>query len=344
MSIVVATDFLVELTKSLCAMGIVEPDEKPTYTPLAGGVSSGIWRADLRRQTICVKRALPKLRVEEDWFAPVERSQYEVAWFRVVAEIVPQAVPRLLATDPVRHWFAMEYLPAESYKLWRKELQDGRADIATAATIGRLLVQIHSATAGRGDIAAAFPTDKIFQALRLEPYLEATARAHPDLAHRLHALVKTTAASKQALVHGDVSPKNLLIGPSGPVFLDAECAWYGDPAFDLAFCLNHLLLKCLWNPGAASAFLSCFDAMSERYVAGVNWEPPEDLEARATALLPALFLARIDGKSPVDYVSREFDKNRVRRVSRTLICAPSTRLATVRDKWAEELGLAQHHD
>src|SRR3546814_2979244 len=65
----------------------------------------------------------------------------------------------------------------------------------------------------------------------------------------------------------------ILIGPDGPIFLDAECAWYGDPAFDLAFCLNHLLLKCLWTPRATAGFLSCFDALSRRYPEGVDWEP-----------------------------------------------------------------------
>src|SRR3712207_8107198 len=48
---------------------------------------------------------------------------------------------------------------------------------------------------------------------------------------------------------------------------------YGDPAFDLAFCLNHLLLKGLWVPNAAPAFLACFDALAASYMAGVTWEP-----------------------------------------------------------------------
>ena len=116
---------------------------------------------------------------------------------------------------------------------------------------------------------------------------------------------RTTQANKRALVHGDVSPKNILRGPDGPVFLDAECAWWGDPAFDLAFCLNHLLLKCLWTPSAAAGFLACFDALGAAYLARVAWEPPHALEARAARLLPGLFLARVDGKSPVEYITTE---------------------------------------
>jgi len=322
-------------------MGLAGHDEDPHYVSLAGGVSSDIWVADLRLGAVCVKRALPKLRVQMDWSAPIERNQYEIAWLRAVGQIIPEAVPRVLGTDAARGLFVMEYLPPESYRLWRTELRAGRADTVIAAEVGRLLGRVHAATSGRADIAAMFPTDHIFHAIRLEPYFEATARKHPDLAGQLDRLVNTTAGVKRALVHGDVSPKNILIGPAGPVFLDAECAWYGDPAFDLAFCLNHLLLKCICTPRSSSDFLSCFDSMYNTYCAGVTWESPADLEARAAALLPALFLARVDGKSPVDYVTQEADKDRVRRFGRLMIQNAPNRLAVIRYAWTKELGLGE---
>ena len=321
-------------------MGLAGQDEEPDYVALAGGVSSDIWRVDLRRGPVCIKRALPKLRVRMDWSAPVERNQYEIAWFRAVERIAPAAVPKVLGVDAVRGLFVMEYLPPESYRLWRTELWAGRADPATAAQVGRLLARIHAATAGRAEVAEMFPTGHIFHAIRLEPYLEATARKHPDLGEELDRLLKITAATRLALVHGDVSPKNILIGPAGPVFLDAECAWYGDPAFDLAFCLNHLLLKCLYRPQSAADFLTGFDTMYNSYVEGVAWESPQDLEARAAALLPTLFLARVDGKSPVDYLTLDADKERVRRVSRLMIRSAPRKLAVIRGAWAEELRVA----
>jgi aminoglycoside phosphotransferase (APT) family kinase protein len=167
--------------------------------------------------------------------------------------------------------------------------------------------------------------------------LVATAAAHPDRADRLLALVAATQANRKALVHGDVSPKNILCGPYGPVFLDAECAWWGDPAFDLAFCLNHLLLKCLWTPRARNGFLTCFDALADAYLPGVIWEPVDALEQRAAALLPGLLLARIDGKSPVEYITDETQKNTVRRVARALLADPPVRLAAIRNAWNQEM-------
>ena len=190
----------------------------------------------------------------------------------------------------------------------------------------------------RPELASDFPTDSLFHAIRLEPYLLATAHKHPDLASVLADLAERTAATKLTLVHGDVSPKNILVGPDGPIFIDAECAWWGDPAFDLAFCLNHLLLKCLWAPAAAPDFLHSFEVLATAYLAGVAWEAPAALEARAASLLPGLFLARVDGKSPVEYLTREEDKDRVRRVARALLASPPDRLRTVRTAWGEEIG------
>jgi aminoglycoside phosphotransferase (APT) family kinase protein len=304
---------------------------------LTGGVSSDIWRIDSPTGPICVKRALAKLRVAADWQAPVERNLYEARWMRRADAAVPGSAPTLLGLDEQGGALAMAFLPPDQYPLWKAQLRDGRADPMFSAQVATTLVRIHAATAADPAIAAAFPTDAIFYDIRLEPYLVATARAHPDLAPQLNALVATTQANKRALVHGDVSPKNILCGPDGPVFLDAECAWWGDPAFDIAFCLNHLLLKCLWTPSARDGFLACFDAMTAAYRAGIAWEPPADTERRAAHLLPGLFLARVDGKSPVEYITAEPDKDRVRRVARALLSDPPDTLDAIRRAWIQEL-------
>ena len=325
-------DAFAPILELLRAAGLAGANEHPSAAPLAGGVSSDIWKVDLAQGPVCVKRALPRLRVAQLWEAPVERNRYERMWMETVCAIVPGGAPRVLAHDDAG-LFAMEYLAPGRYPLWKTELAAGRADAGYARQVGERLARIHSATAGNSSIARQFATDAGFHAIRLEPYLVATARRHPLLAARLLALAERTAATKRCLVHGDVSPKNLLIGPQGPVFLDAECAWYGDPAFDAAFCLNHLLLKCLWVPAARDAFLACFDAFSASYLAGADWEPRAALEARIANLLPGLLLARVDGKSPVEYLSEEAARARVRQVAAPLIDAPPSTLAQVRDAW-----------
>ncbi|HWT09834.1 MAG TPA: phosphotransferase [Roseomonas sp.] len=329
-----------EMAAGLRAMGLLAPDAQARGVPLAGGVSSDIWRVVLPDgRQVCIKRALPKLKVAADWRAPVVRNRYEARWLARAAEAAPGSAPALLGQDEATGTLVMEWLPPDRHPVWKARLQAGEADPAFAAEVGRRIARIHAAAAARPELASDFPTDSLFHAIRLEPYLVATARENPDLAAALNGLVARTAATKLTLVHGDVSPKNILVGPGGPIFLDAECAWWGDPAFDLAFCLNHLLLKCLWTPAAAPGFLHCFEVLATAYLAGVAWEAPAALESRAASLLPGLFLARVDGKSPVEYLTEETDKDRVRRVARALLACPPDRLRTVQRAWATELGL-----
>lgn len=304
---------------------------------MTGGVSSEIWKVSTSDATYCVKRALDRLKVEAEWHAPVERSRFEVRWYRIAGKVAPGSAPRVRHHDDQRMFFVMEYLDPGRYELWKEKLRQGRAQTHDAENVGRTLARIHSGTAGDPSVTAQFPRTDIFHDIRLEPYLLATAARHPDLRPRLEALCRTTAETRLTMIHGDVSPKNILIGPEGPVFLDAECACIGDPAFDLAFCLNHMLLKCLWNPNATEAYLACFQAMTGAYVGGVDWEDPAALEVRTAALLPALFLARVDGKSPVEYVTEESDRDRIRRCARALLESMPSRLDEIRLAWEEEL-------
>ncbi len=326
-----------ELADFLVRQGLAAPGETVRWTPLAGGVSSEIWRVDIAQRTICVKRALARLRVTQEWRAPVARNAYEWAWLSFANAASPGAAPEPIAHDPALGLFAMSFLDGDRYPVWKQRLLQGIADAATAAQVGSTLARLHAASAHDPALARAFDTDAIFQAIRLEPYLLATARRHPDLAVPLEALAARTGALHIALVHGDVSPKNILIGPAGPVFIDAECAWYGDPAFDVAFCLNHFLLKCVARPHSTDDYLACFDALARHYLAGVTWESRDAIEARTATLLPGLFLARVDGKSPVEYITDERDRDRVRHAARDLLRHPANTLGEVAARWRHTL-------
>ena len=321
------------IVDALRRLRLAGADAAPAMTPLPGGVSSDVWRVDLPGGPVCVKRARARLKVDAVWEAPVERSRHEWAWMQETARVDPAWTPPLVAHDPRSNCLVMGFLDPADYPPWKEQLRRGAACERTARQVGTRLAAIHRAAAGRADLRERFDTGRIFHALRIEPYLLATAERHPDLRPRLAGLAAATAGTRLTLVHGDVSPKNILVGPRGPVFLDAECAWYGDPAFDLAFCLNHLLLKCLWTPAAAPGFLACFDGLARVYLDGVEWEPRERLEARAAALLPGLLLARVDGRSPVEYLTADADRDLVRGAARGLLRAPAAGLAAVRDAW-----------
>lgn len=317
--------------------GLALPGDDPAWTPLAGGVSSDIWRVDLPGRSLCVKRALPQLKVARPWHAPIERNAYEWAWINFAAEHCPDAVPEPIASDPVQGIFAMRFLDPREYPVWKARLLEGAAQPAVAAAVAAIVARLHAASAADAGIARRFRTDAIFHAIRLEPYLLATAARYPALATRLHALAVRTAGTHAALVHGDVSPKNILLGPRGPVLLDAECAWYGDPAFDAAFCLNHFLLKCVARPQSSADYLACFESFAAAYLAGVRWESQAAIESRIASLLPALFLARIDGKSPVEYITEDRERQRVRETACPLVAQPPQRIAEVSSRWRDAL-------
>jgi aminoglycoside phosphotransferase (APT) family kinase protein len=322
-----------DLIEPLRRMGLVKAGELARLTPLTGGVSSDISLVEAGGRRFCLKRALPRLKVEALWEAPVKRNAAEAAWMRAVARWLPGAAPRVLGEDPEAGWFAMDYLAPDDHRLWKAQLLAGIAEPDFAAAVGRDLAIIHARSAADPDVPAAFANDDTFEAIRIEPYLRATGRAHPELAARFDELARTTLTTKRALIHGDVSPKNILHGPSGPVFLDAECATFGDPAFDLAFCLNHLLLKGAREGADRMLYNAAFSALACAYLAGVDWESADGLEARAAALLPALFLARVDGKSPVEYLVRDSERAAVRRTALPRVADPPLRLSDVADAW-----------
>jgi aminoglycoside phosphotransferase (APT) family kinase protein len=273
------------------------------------------------------------MRVAARWSAPADRAGREAAWLKMARDVDANLAPRVLAEAPGGRLFVMDYLDSATHPVWKSLLAAGEVDVAFAGVVGASLARIHAFTAGRADIAARFAGDETFRALRIAPFLLHAAARHPDVGQIIRALAGDLASRKIALVHGDVSPKNILAGPHGPVFLDAETVVYGDPAFDLAFCLSHLLLKALWVRAARDAMLEAFDALKAAYLIGVIWESSAGLAARAAPLLGALLLARVDGKSPAPYLTDPPDQDFVRRQAKAFLLKPDLSLTDIARLW-----------
>jgi 5-methylthioribose kinase len=299
---------------------------------LSGGVSSDVWKAVGPKGTACVKRALPTLRVAQRWDVPVRRGEFEARWLETACAIVPASVPKILGHDHASHLIGMQFFAAEQYPNWRDQMLDGRVNRHTAGAMGHLVGRIHAATAGKPTIEARFDSDALFDALRLDPYFRCLQTPHPDLKARLDEIIERTASTRRVLVHGDVSPKNVLVGERGPVLLDAECAWYGDPAFDLAFLCTHLLLKVLVVPSRARELKDAFTDYVDAYESHVTWEPLTEIRERSADLLIAMLLARIDGKSPVGYLA-EAARIWVRNFARGRLPEKGISPAAIADAW-----------
>ena len=310
----------------LCELGLASEDDPAEVIPFGGGVASDIARVDVSGRSYCVKFALERLKVAEEWRVPAHRNRAEYAWLEFAARVDQSAVPCLYGQSGTG--FAMEHIASPDALLWKDELLYGIPDIRRAIPVAEILAKIHSASADSAHCQNSFRNHDDFMAIRIEPYLHFTASRHPDLARQLNAIGEGLYRSRQVLVHGDVSPKNILFRGNCPVLLDAECATMGDPAFDVAFCLNHLALKSIHRPDHRDVLVDGATRFWLTYAAGITWEPPDVLEGRVAALLPALLLARVDGKSPVEYLSRN-NQDRIRNLARPLIRNAPARLEEV---------------
>ena len=311
----------------LADLGICNSGQVRSIKPLQGGVSSEIAVVDLGFRKICVKFALERLRVEQDWRAPIERNKAEYDWLEFAAQIVPKSVPEVFGRSESLNGFAMEYFDPARSTQWKNEILAGTLRKEAAATVAELIGRIHSASASGNIDSANFQNLDAFRQLRVDPYLIAASARHPRLARILHKLVESLLSGKfSVLIHGDVSPKNILLRDSGPILLDAECATAGDPAFDLAFLLNHLTLKAIHLPSIQAELVEASAIAWLAYRDYVDWEDSRDLECRVSALLPALMLARVHGKSPVEYLSKS-DTHAVLNAAETLLVDPPLRIS-----------------
>ncbi|MNQ36881.1 D-3-phosphoglycerate dehydrogenase [compost metagenome] len=284
---------------------------------LAGGVASDIRLVQGEDGPYVVKQALEKLRVAAEWLSDPARSSTEVAALCAIADLIGQdAVPEVLWTDTATNSFAMRLIDPR-LRNWKQDLLAGHIDDRTATKVGALLGAMHARSAMDHDLRDRFDDLSYFETLRIEPYFHRVAQKNPSLAEEIQNIVEGMSKRRDALVHGDFSPKNILADGADVVMLDCEVAHWGDPRFDLAFCLSHLLLKSHILGAPRQQLTATAHAFIEAYRA----DGPAVLDCALVGILGCLILARLDGDSPVDYLDR-LDTAAVRRIATSMICEP----------------------
>lgn len=324
-----AGDLPPELVSSLGRLGV--PTSAITDAePLTGGVSSDIWHISTVAGDYCVKRALPVLKTAQRWEVPTERSASEARWLEAVGHALPSAVPRLLGFDELSGTLLLEMLDRDSFVTWKSALLDGHVDPDVARSVGSMLRQIHGVLATPHQ-RQRFDNQSLFVGLRLEPYIERTAARHVDLEPHLSSLVGSFEGASSTVIHGDVSPKNILVADGRVVLVDAECATWGDPAFDLAFCLTHLCAKGVH----LERHRATLHASASALIDGYSLHEDDELSARVARWLPALLLARVDGASPLEYLS-EADQALVRAQAADGVRAPAPDATSALAGWFDD--------
>lgn len=284
---------------------------------LPGGVSSDIRVVREGSGAYVIKRALPKLRVKADWFSDPSRSANEVDALRVMRELVGREhVPEVLWSDPASNEFAMD-LVEPRFLNWKAELMAGKVEVRTARAAGTVLGRLHGRSAIRPDVQHRFADVRFFEELRIAPYFRRISAINGYLASAVEDVITGMDQRRACLVHGDFSPKNILADGAEIVVLDCEVAHWGDPRFDLAFCLTHLVLKALRRRASASKLLASALALLSAY----RSEGPDIIDADLVRVLACLLIARLEGDSPVEYLD-DLDTAHVKQFSERWLLAP----------------------
>ena len=319
----------------LIERGVVPDDADPEVTPLGGGVSNEVFHVAWADDAVVVKQPLANLAVEDDWPADVGRVHNEAAAARVYRRVVDAyevrdiVVPAVRFEDRDEHLIAIDAAPL-SAGTWKTDLLAGEVDETVGEVVGSFLGAAHEFAATQSDVREGFSNYTPFEQLRLDPYHATVAERHPDVAPAIDAEIERIRDARSTLVHGDYSPKNVLIegGDNRRVWLlDFEVAHWGDPAFDVAFMLNHLFIKSVYNADRNERYVSTARAFWDAY--GDATAVDAGFEANVVAELGVLALARVDGKSPVEYVTAETTKDRLRTVAKTVLTTDAATLDSV---------------
>ena len=292
--------------------GLLEgSDETIRFSPLSGGVSSDIFLVTDGQNKIVVKRALEKLRVKDDWYADVARNHYEHEYLRFAATYDPDIVPRVVYANDDMGFFVMEYL-SDGFVTWKRDLLEKKISHTPARKAGNILGGIHKASWNDATLRRRFDTTEQFIQLRVDPYLYTTGARTPSMQMLFDAEGRRLIHHRRCLVHGDYSPKNLLVGHGRLVIIDCEVAWFGDPTFDVCFLMNHLFLKAVFNNDRAGEYMELVRLFWDSYANALGKEYLADIEHHVGRLLLMLMLARVDGKSPAEYLTDDKKKDIIR--------------------------------
>lgn len=288
--------------------GLLAPSTPAMATALSWGVSNAVIRVDLEGgRSLVVKQSRPQLRTQAEWFSQIERVYCEVEAQRALDERLPErTVPTVLFEDRIDFAYVMTAVSAE-HSVWKGDLLSDRFDADIAEQAGRLLGQIHVRTFGQPDVFAEPMNRTVFDELRLDPFYRRIAAVHPEIAPAVHSLIDETLRDPICLVHADFSPKNLLVHEGRLTLVDFETCHWGDPAFDLGFFFAHLCLKVIRHeryPDMVAVLRTAWDAYCrETAASGLAALRPEVVGHRGVLHLAGNMLARVDGKSLVDYLS-----------------------------------------
>ena len=304
-----------------------EPAQAET---MSGGVSNFVVRVTTPTSCFVLKQSRSQLRTRDPWFSDLDRIWREQEVMQALHPHLPEVVPEVLHVDRSNYVYAMTSAPLEA-TVWKTDLLAGKIDLRLAVKAGQALGRIHQISAEQSSVFEAFRDHNVYVQLRVDPFYRRVQERRPEVAAALEPIIHDMLTIKEALCHGDYTPKNMLVHPVHPspsgsglgvegfTLVDYETAHFGDPTMDLGLFLAHLTLKTLRDLERAPDFVNLMRAFWRAYLKNVSFCAHADLERRGLKHLGVCLLARIDGTSPIDYLPEERLREWVRDRARDIL-------------------------
>jgi 5-methylthioribose kinase len=307
---------------------------------LSGGVSNQVLRIIGSKNTFVVKQSRLQLRTRDPWFSDLNRIWREQEVMQLLLPILPPGtVPAVLFADRDNYVYGMSHAPMDacvwkdillssepfatgfSYVRFSKRdwlpMNDPRGQ-NLAYLVGLVLGMMHHGTANKPADLAPFHDHTVYVQLRVDPFYRRIQERRPEVAHVVAQIIEEMLTRKEALCHGDYTPKNMLWHSGGFTLVDYETAHFGDPTMDLGLFLAHILLKSCRASANRPGFVDLTRSFWRGYAdQQPSWPQPE-LVARGIRHLGVCLLARVDGTSPVNYLS-EPQRDAVRQWGRRIL-------------------------
>ena len=319
--------------------GLVRHQESPALQVLKGGISNRTLLVEPHaRPAFVMKQALPKLRVAVDWYSDPMRIHREALAILALGKITPPGtITPLLFEDLDQHIIVMAAVPSP-HRNWKEMLLSETPIQEHLLQFAEIIGTIHRESAlMRQNFASTFDDRSWFESLRLEPYYQFSATTEESTAGFLRELIEDTRRMRLALVHGDYSPKNILIHDDRLVLIDHEVVHFGDPAFDVGFSLTHLLSKAHHCRERRQAFLEGAELYVRRYkevVSDCGFDT--GFESRACRHTLGCLLARVVGRSPLEYLN-PLERAHQRTAVLNLMRQPPPELAVLVEEFGKGL-------
>ena len=295
-----STELLTEDTvlSYLIEKGIITAKDQAEVEVLTGGVSNVVLAITTAEKKLVLKQALAELKVAEKWEADQRRAIVEANAIALFHKLSPDQVPNLVFLDPDRFILILDRVPVGS-TVWKTDLLDGVINPDVAAVLGTTLASWHNFGEKDKEARLQFMEDSLFEQLRVDPFYRFVAAKNENLKPVISKLIGELEGDKTTIVHGDFSPKNIMVGMDEQVYiLDFEVTHVGNPVFDLAFLLAHLLCKLFrTNESLEEKMLI---ASAQRFISA--YEEIRSISNSLPLHTALIALARVEGKSPVNYL------------------------------------------